>query len=133
MSGGTDLRDELLVAYTTTGRGYHDATHLAEVVSRLDELGAHGATFDELAVHLAAWFHDGVYTGGPDRYAEYIRTVRAEYSHVDDRDFAEGRAQVLRRLAAKPHLFHSGYARAHWEPRARANLDRELRAPADRE
>lgn len=62
------------------------------------------------------------------RYTEYTRTVRAEYSEVSDRDFAQGRAQILRRLAAKPYLFHSRYARGHWEQQARADLDGELRA-----
>ena len=32
----------------------------------------------------------------------------------------------LRALADKPHLFHSAYAREHWEAPARANLEREL-------
>lgn len=187
LPGADSLRDQLLAAYSSAQRGYHDITHLGEVLACLDELGAHGQEFDEQAVRLAAWFHDAVYAGAPDdeeqsarwaeralpgvvseqqvdevarlvrltathlpagddrnggalcdadlailaaspeRYAEYARTVRAEYAHVGDRDFALGRAEILRRLAAKPHLFHGDHARAHWEKRARANLDRELR------
>ena len=60
------------------------------------------------------------------RYEEYAAAVRVEYSHVLDDDFRAGRAAVLRDLAAKPHLFHTAYARAHWEQPARANLAREL-------
>ena len=37
-----------------------------------------------------------------------------------------GRAAVLGALADKPHLFHTAYAREHWEAPARANLEREL-------
>ena len=33
---------------------------------------------------------------------------------------------VVRDLLAKPTLFHTAYARAHWEAPARANVTREL-------
>lgn len=56
-----DLRDELLAAYASTSRGYHDTRHLAEVLDRLDELGC-----DDATVRLAAWFHDAVYDAAPD-------------------------------------------------------------------
>jgi predicted metal-dependent HD superfamily phosphohydrolase len=57
----TDLRDELLAAYSTD-RGYHDVRHLAEVLGRLDELGEGG----NVELVLAAWFHDAVYDGSGD-------------------------------------------------------------------
>ncbi len=57
----TRLRDDL-VARWSTGRGYHDLTHLAEVLERLAELGAG----DDVELQLAAWFHDAIYDGGPD-------------------------------------------------------------------
>jgi predicted metal-dependent HD superfamily phosphohydrolase len=63
----------------------------------------------------------------PDgRYAEYVTAVRREYAHIPDRAFREGRAAILRDLLAKPHLFHTAYAREHWEDTARANVLREL-------
>lgn len=61
-----------------------------------------------------------------ERYASYVAAVRREYAHLDDATFRAGRAQVLRGLADKAHLFHTPYARAHWEDAARANLEREL-------
>ncbi|MDN4173863.1 hypothetical protein QWY28_12950 [Nocardioides sp. SOB77] len=60
------------------------------------------------------------------RYDEYVAAVRREFAHLDDDTFREGRAQVLRSLAAKEHLFHTPWAREHWEAPARANLAREL-------
>lgn len=55
-----DLRDRLVAAYSTE-RGYHDLRHLAEVLTRITELGEdHNAE-----VVLAAWFHDAVYDGRP--------------------------------------------------------------------
>jgi predicted metal-dependent HD superfamily phosphohydrolase len=63
----------------------------------------------------------------PDgRYAEYVSAVRREYSHVPEPAFREGRAAILQDLLAKPHLFHTAYARKHWEATARANIRREL-------
>jgi predicted metal-dependent HD superfamily phosphohydrolase len=78
---GTDLRDRLLAAYSDEARGYHDTTHLAEVLGRLDELGRHGAAYDRTPVLLAAWFHDAVYDGERDaeeRSAAWAETHRPE-------------------------------------------------------
>lgn len=61
-----------------------------------------------------------------ERYAEYVAAVRREYAAVPDADFAAGRAAILRDLLAKPHLFHTPYAREHWEAAARANVEAEL-------
>ena len=54
--------------------------------------------------------------------------MRRDYAHVSDTDFAAGRTAVLRDLASRARLFHTAYAREHWEPLARANLARELEA-----
>lgn len=56
---GTDL----LARWAEPQRRYHTTSHLAAVLDRIDELGAHAADPD--AVLLAAWFHDAVYR--PDR------------------------------------------------------------------
>jgi predicted metal-dependent HD superfamily phosphohydrolase len=69
----TDLRDRLLAAYST-GRGYHDVRHLAEVLTRLDELGLG----DQAEVMLAAWFHDAVYDGEPDAEERSARLAETE-------------------------------------------------------
>ena len=68
----------------------------------------------------------GILAADPERYAAYGATVRREYAHVLDAEFAAGRAAILRDLLAKPTLFHTTYAREHWEERARANVAREL-------
>ena len=181
----TDARDALLAAYAHPARRYHDTRHLTEVLDRLDELPDR---FDRLEVTLAAWFHDGVYDGGPgaeersaqwasaalvdrdpalaaevarlvrltethrpadddpngcalsdadlailaappERYAEYVAAVREEYAHVPDDAFRSGRTAILADLLARPHLFHTAYAREHWEAPARRNLTAELAAP----
>lgn len=173
------MRDRLVAAYST-GRGYHDLRHLAEVLQRLDELGEGG----NVEVVLAAWFHDAVYDGArddeeqsarlaeselagtgvdvaevarlvrltethdpppgdhngealcdadlailaadPERYREYAADVRREYAGYPDADFRAGRLAVLQDLAGRDALFRTAHARAHWEPRARANLAAEI-------
>lgn len=62
----------------------------------------------------------------PERYAEYVASVREEYAHVPDDLFAAGRASILQALLAKPHLFHTVYAQETWEATARANVEAEL-------
>jgi predicted metal-dependent HD superfamily phosphohydrolase len=61
-----------------------------------------------------------------DRYAAYVAGVRREYAHLPDEDFDAGRAAVLHDLAGRDELFHTAYAREHWEPAARANVAAEL-------
>jgi predicted metal-dependent HD superfamily phosphohydrolase len=68
----------------------------------------------------------GILAAPRDRYEEYVAAVRREYDHLPDDVFRAGRASVLRSLAEKPQLFHTGYARTQWEAAARANLEREL-------
>jgi predicted metal-dependent HD superfamily phosphohydrolase len=105
---GSGLATEVgrLVRMTATHRpGAHD--HAGQVLSDAD-----------LAILAAP----------PDRYASYVRGVRAEYAHVPDPDFTVGRAAVLRDLLRKPTLFHTRAARERWEERARSNVQRELDA-----
>ncbi len=61
-----------------------------------------------------------------DRYDRYVRDVRAEYAHVDDEAWREGRSTVLRSFLDRPRLFHTIVGRERWEGPARANISREL-------
>jgi predicted metal-dependent HD superfamily phosphohydrolase len=64
LPGAVDLRERLLAAYDAPRRGYHDLTHLAEVLGHVDLLADEADDLE--AVVLAAWFHDAVYDGGAD-------------------------------------------------------------------
>ncbi|MFZ0324320.1 MAG: metal-dependent phosphohydrolase [Actinomycetes bacterium] len=61
-----------------------------------------------------------------DRYADYVRGVRAEYAFVDDAGFRKGRAAVLRRLLAREHVFATSDARQRWEQAARVQVAHEI-------
>ncbi len=90
LADGADVRDELLAAYADPARGYHDTTHLSEVLARVEELAAAGVSFDRTPVRLAAWFHDSVYDG--ERDAEERSAAWAEAALpglVDDATVAE--------------------------------------------
>lgn len=98
--GCDDLRDELVAAYAQPTRGYHDLTHLSEVLGRLDELARAGESFGRLPVSLAAWFHDGVCDGLPgaeERSAQWAE--RALSGHVAPEVCAEV-ARLVRLTAA---------------------------------
>ena len=98
-----EVRDELLAAYGSPGRSYHDMRHLAEVLDRLDDLGC-----DDPAVQQAAWFHDAVYDGAagdeersaawaervlrPELAREVARLVRLTETHRPPDDDPAGRA-----------------------------------------
>ena len=69
-----------------------------------------------------------ILAASPERYAEYVATVRREYAHVADPEFAAGRSAILADLLAKPTLFHTAYARERWEAAARANVGAEVSA-----
>ncbi|MBC9716524.1 hypothetical protein H9Y04_28730 [Streptomyces sp. TRM66268-LWL] len=64
----------------------------------------------------------------PASYAAYTKAVREEYAFVPDDAFRSGRAQILSQLLTLPRLFHTPHGVREWEPRARANLERELRS-----
>jgi predicted metal-dependent HD superfamily phosphohydrolase len=85
---------------------------------RPDDRDANGCTLSDADLAILA--------APRERYDEYVTSVRREYAHVPDAAFAAGRAAVLRDLLAKPHLFHTAYAREHWEAAARANVAAEL-------
>ncbi len=76
LAGADGLRDRLLAAYDAPARGYHDLTHLAEVLAHVDLLAEEA---DNLrAVVLAAWFHDAVYDGGADDEEQSAEWAEAE-------------------------------------------------------
>ncbi|MEO8264224.1 MAG: metal-dependent phosphohydrolase [Ilumatobacteraceae bacterium] len=62
----------------------------------------------------------------PGAYQAYVNGVRAEYDHVDDDQWVQGRAAVLRHFLDRPRLFITHYMFDAREHRARANIEAEL-------
>ena len=62
----------------------------------------------------------------PQTYAEYVRLLREEYSHIPMKDYLRGRLTIVSRLLDRDHLFHSPLGQ-RWEHPARENLAAEQR------
>jgi predicted metal-dependent HD superfamily phosphohydrolase len=110
-------------------RALADLPDAAEVARLVRVTEAHDPAADDLAGQALCDADLAILASDRRRYDDYVAGVRRDYAHVSDRDFAAGRAAVLRDLAGRDHLFHTAYGREHWEPAARANLARELAEP----
>jgi predicted metal-dependent HD superfamily phosphohydrolase len=98
-----------------------------EEVVRLVRLTEHHRPLDEDLNGCALSDADlGILAAAPERYADYVASLRREYTHVGDAEFAAGRAAILADLLDGATLFHTEYARTHWEATARTNVEREL-------
>lgn len=62
----------------------------------------------------------------PQTYAEYVRLLREEYSHIPMEKYLRGRLTIVSRLLNREHLFHSPLGE-RWEHAARENLSAEQR------
>lgn len=62
----------------------------------------------------------------PAHYRRYLRGVRSEYSHFDDKAFRTGRTSFLRSILGRERIFLSHQARQLWEEPARTNLCGEI-------
>jgi predicted metal-dependent HD superfamily phosphohydrolase len=66
--------------------------------------------------------------GAPvERFDEYERQVREEYSWVPGFLFRRKRREILEAFLARPHVYSTEYFRASYEAPARANLARSIR------
>ena len=124
--------EERSARWASSALSDHDPALVAEVV-RLVRLTEQHHPADDDANGCALSDADLAILAAPaERYAEYVAAVRAEYAHVPEDAFRAGRAAILTDLLAKPHLFHTAYAREHWETPARRNVAHEVGAMAAR-
>lgn len=121
-------RSAALAARALEGLGV-DPSVTTRVVTVVLDTAAHdlgsGAGQDPARVIL----HDAdlwVLAAPVERFDEYCRQVREEYSQVPAAEYASARAEVLRPFLARPHVYRTSLARQAWEEAARRNLAREL-------
>ena len=125
------------------GRADNEAASARLAEADLSELGMPSAPLEQVARLIlettdhalplagspSAWVHDAdlwILSAPADRFDAYCAQVRSEYAAVPDAAYRLGRSQILGDLAGRPTLYAEPLARAEWEPRARANLAREL-------
>lgn len=63
----------------------------------------------------------------PEGYDRYRAALRKEFWMIPGFVFRNRRRAVLTSFLDRPHIYHTDYGRAHYEPPARENLWRELR------
>jgi predicted metal-dependent HD superfamily phosphohydrolase len=66
----------------------------------------------------------------PDRFDEYERQVRREYSWVDEAVFRSVRTRILQEFLARPAIYSTANFRDRLERQARQNLKRSIAALA---
>jgi predicted metal-dependent HD superfamily phosphohydrolase len=87
----------------------------------------HSRQDDDVVVGLLLDADLAILAAPGDVYDRYVTGVRVEYAGLDDSTWRRGRTTVLEALANRDTLFFTAVARARWESRARANINRELR------
>lgn len=97
-----------------------------EEVARLVLVTAtHQAADDDLAAAVLLDADLAILGAGPAAYEAYRRGVRAEFAHVDDEAWRQGRADVLRSFLSRAAIYRTTTGRA-LDARARVNLTAEL-------
>ncbi|MGV1010036.1 MAG: hypothetical protein ACOYBY_15740 [Dermatophilaceae bacterium] len=124
-SGANEAESAWLAIDTLSGLGV--ATAAVRNVESLIALTAGHELGIETPTQRA--FHDAdlwIFAADAGRFDSYCEQIRREYAHVPGPAYCLARGQVLRSYADRDELYRTEHARAEWEPRAVANLDREL-------
>lgn len=87
----------------------------------------HRAPDDDLGAAVLLDADLAILGSAPADYDAYTRAVRAEYAHLSESAWREGRSQVLRSFLQRDRLFVTTAARNAWDVAARTNMTRELR------
>lgn len=61
-----------------------------------------------------------------NRYGEYMRDIRKEYSHIPDAEFGTGRAALLKKFLERPNIYFNSEIGERFEKKARQNLQSEI-------
>ena len=98
-------------------------SHVVQLILATKNHAAGGRDYDD-DVFLDA---DLAILGAPEtEYRRYVSDVRAEYAHVDDAGWRQGRGAFLKKIAAAPRIFRTGVFEGEYADQARANIAWEL-------
>ena len=62
----------------------------------------------------------------PDKYKEYSKQIREQYSQYSDEEFGKARKELLLSFAQTPVIYNTEYFRRKYENQARVNLLNEI-------
>ena len=102
------------------------AETVKRVCSLIVNLKRHMLADDDIDAQALIDADLGTLAVDPQTYAEYVRLLREEYSHIPMKDYLRGRLTIVSRLLDRDHLFHSPLGQ-RWEHPARENLAAEQR------
>ena len=123
--GDDETASAHLAAQLLPGTGVSDE-RVREVVRLVELTASHDADLGDANGAVLCDADLAILGSEPDEYAAYAAAVRSEYSHVPDREFTRGRAEVLRRLLALDPLYRTPTGAARWAAAAHRNLTAEL-------
>jgi predicted metal-dependent HD superfamily phosphohydrolase len=105
---------------------------VAEVVRLVMLTAQHRAAPDDLNGALLCDADLAILAEREEDYDWYATAIRREYAHVPDHIYRVGRVQALHDLLDRPAIYRIPVLYSRWEPTARANVHRELRALGQR-
>lgn len=117
-----------VLAEQELGRVGVPAARVAETARLVRLTAGHAVVAGDRNAALLADADLAILAAPPKEYDRYAAAVRREYAHVPDELFRAGRVAVLDALCQLPRLYRIVPSREEWDARARANLERELRA-----
>ena len=124
-------------------RSDNEAKSAERAMKELDDLGAEGGLRSHVVQLILATknhraggrdYDDDIFLdadfsilGAPDAaYRQYVADVRAEYAHVDDAAWLNGRGAFLKKIEAAPRIFRTGIFEGEYADQARKNIAWEL-------
>lgn len=125
-AAGKDEEASAVLAEERLSAARLPAPEAAEVARLVRLTSTHNPGIDDISGALLCDADLSVLARPTSAYHRYVRAVREEYRHVNDADFAKGRAAVVRHLLALEPLFHTAAGRSLWQGAARRNLQAEL-------
>ena len=115
--------------------GRTDAERLSRISAMILATSTHQLpSFDDAAgLRDASLFLDmdlSILGAAPDAFDAYERAVRREYAWVEEPMWRAGRGAVLKSFLSRDHIFHTDEFRQRFEPQARSNIARSIKALA---
>ena len=103
-------------------RSANAGTDVQQRVERLIMATRHDATPTDSDQQLLVDSDLSILGANPERFAEYDRQVRAEYSWVPGFIYNMKRKSVLKAFLARPSIYNTSYFRERYEQQAHINL-----------
>jgi predicted metal-dependent HD superfamily phosphohydrolase len=132
-AGDNEARSATLARDRLGGRT--SADRIERIASMIEATATHAMPdlADAQALEDAALFLDmdlSILGARPKAFDRYEAAVRREYRWVTEDAWRKGRAAVLQKFLARPHIFHTVPFRQRFEAKARANISRSVAALA---